>query len=151
MCYNLEVSFYTKLKDKFDDLLLIRDYTENFFNIDNLNQNRYGLTVYDVLKNVDDFSPTFICHNSEFNNKVKKVLVYSNSKLILERILYPSDWSYIFLKYDNSKLRVEVYDITDSEDVIHEITKIYTLNDKLKEKNDKNYKGLISFKQNIVI
>jgi len=150
MCYNLEVSFYTKLKEKFNDLYLIKDYSNNFFKIDNLNKNRYGLVVYDIIKNIDDLSPTFICHNSEYNYNTKKVLVYNNNKLILDRTLNPSDWSYINLNYDNSKIRVEVYDITNFNEMVHEDTKIFILNNKLKEKNNKNYKGLISFKKNII-
>ena len=137
MCYNLEVSFYERIKEYFDDVIRIDSFCENYFTNSEINGSRYGLFACEVINNLTDpDSPILFINNLEKNNK--HVKLYINESLTNEINLSES-WFFLPLKYDDSSIRVEVYD-----EFFHKEDKFFKMI--ISEKNNFELAGEISFR-----
>jgi len=141
MCYKLEVTFNDRLKNKLGHILLINDYSSNFFTKSDININRYGLFISEFIENLNDKTkPILLLQNIEDSISTYKTKIYVNGLFHSENINEPSTWTYYTFDLDNIIIRIEVYEIFNNIES-HLETKIYNLN----EINLKN-KGEIKFK-----
>ena len=138
MCYNLETSFYEKLKDNKDDVLFMPTHSSEYFTKSSMNQHRYGLFDSDFIYNEnDDEHPILFINN--MTGIEKTVEVYQNQSLILKIDVQDHVWYYNIFSYDDSIIDIKIY-----ESNILENEKKFILSEQNKESFKQ--KGTLFFK-----
>lgn len=111
MNLTLELSFYEKFKHDEDKFLIIHDHSSNILKESDVNLLRYGLFNCEVIRNEKTpDEPILFIMNGLIIEEPKVADVYVNDKLANSVTLIRNQYWFDVFKYNDDKVRVEVYD-----------------------------------------
>jgi hypothetical protein len=137
---SLELGFYNSLNEFESEFLIINEHSYNYFTNSKINIFRMEHFIVDLLYNSSNENEPILFFQNRNNGSINqyRLVAKVDDVIIADTMVNTGVWSYQVFKYENQKLRIEVF-IDDTLEIIRE----YTLNDELKNKIKEN--GIIDF------